>query len=230
MVDRIRLESLTAHSPTTLIVGASGDSGEVGRELGARGERIALLSRDGAMLNGFRERLEHRGVECAVFEADVTESESVLTAFMHLSRWSLRLDRLIYNVGAVSNERAAEVSESELARVMGVNFFGFVNCFQLALPMFQRLGRGHVVTMSRATESAENEVSVAYAASRASLQIYVNALRNELAEKHVHFTDVMLGRSSVAGEYQELTCEEIVAGLLRVMEELPERFVIGKIA
>lgn len=223
------MESLTDYPATTLIVGASGDLVEVGRELGARGERIALLSRDAAMLNGFRERLERRGVECAVIEADVTESESVLTAFMRLGKWSVRLDRMIYNVGAVSNERAVEVSESELARVMGVNFFGFVNCFQLALPMFQRLGRGHVVTMSRVTESDESAVSVAYAASRASLQIYVNALRNELAERHIDFTDVLLGRGLVAGETQELRCEEIVAGLMRVTEERPARFIIGKI-
>jgi short-subunit dehydrogenase len=112
------MESLSKHAPATLIVGVSGDLLEVARELGRQGERVGLLSRNAQLLYRYKERLEGWGVKCEAFVADVTESQGVLNAMMSFSAWSPRLDRLIYNVGVLSTENAATVTESELSRVM----------------------------------------------------------------------------------------------------------------
>lgn len=116
------MESLDGHRPATLIVGVSGDLLEVARELGRQGERIGLLSRNTGLIYRYQERLQSWGVDCEVFVADVTESQGVLNAMMKFSAWSPRVDRLIYNVGVLSTESAASVTEGELARVMGANF------------------------------------------------------------------------------------------------------------
>lgn len=221
------MESVESLRPTTLIVGASGDLLEVGRVLGRQGERIGLLSRNTRVLHQFKERLLDWGVDAEIFMADVTDSQRVLEAFMQFSVWSKRLDRLIYNVGVLSTEPASEVTESELARVMGANFFGFVNCFQLAQPMFQRFGSGHVIAMSGTDAIVLENSPVAYATSKASLRIYIQALRGELEEKGILFSELFLGQMRDGFDLRELTCEEIVTGVLQVIESKLPRHVIG---
>lgn len=222
------MESLEHATPATLIVGVSGDLLEVGRALGRNGEKIGLLSRNTQLLYRYKERLEEFGVTCEAFVADVTESQGVLNALMRFSAWSPRVDRFIYNVGVLSTERAENVTEGELARVMGANFFGFVNCFHLIQPMFQRLGHGHAVVMSSASAMNPDEQPVAYAASKASLRIFLKALRRELAGKNITLTELFLGQIQVGGATRDLTCEEIVDGLMRVIVDRPDEYLVGQ--
>lgn len=222
------MESINHRAPATLIVGVSGDLLEVARELGRQGERIGLLSRNTQLLYRYKERLEGWGVECEAFAADVSESQSVLNAMMSFSAWSPRADRLIYNVGVLSTETAATVTESELSRVMGANFFGFVNCFQLVQPMFQRLGQGHAVVVSSVAALEPETQPVAYAASKASLKIYVNSLRKEVVKYRIRISEIYLGQIATSDGPRDLTCEEIVAGVCHVIQSKPERFLIGE--
>ncbi len=221
------MESLASHKPTTLIVGVSGDLLDVAREMGREGERVALMSRNADLLIRYKEKLEGWGVECEMFVADVTDSQSVLNAMMKFSAWSPRVDRLIYNVGVLSTESAATMTESELSRVMGANFFGFVNCFQLIQPMFQRLGSGHAIVLSSASAISPDDQPVAYAASKASLKIFLTALRKEIVGKKIAVTEVFLGQMPTSSGLRDLTCEEIVAGLRSALHTRPDRVLIG---
>jgi short-subunit dehydrogenase len=221
------LESIENREKTTLIAGISGDLVEVCRTLGARAGKVALLSRNAKKLDQFSSRLINWGIDATSFRADVTDSESVLQAFRDMTAWSRRLDVLIYNVGVISNEAASEVTESELARVMSANFFGFVNCFQLAMPVMKHQGGGHVLILSGSGSLDPASESVADAASKASLQIYTKALRRELRDYKIKITEVYLGRMQSGAGWRWLTCEEIVAGVISALEEKPERFVIG---
>lgn len=227
MEGRVWMESIDKLAPATLMVGVSGDLLEVARRLGRDGERIGLLSRNKQLLYRYKEILDECKVDCEAFVADVTESQGVLNALMNFSAWSPRVDRLIYNVGVLSTERADQITEGELARVMGANFFGFVNCFQLVQPMFQRLGQGQAIVISSAAAMTPDIQPVAYAASKASLHIYLKALRNELIGKEIAISEVFLGQIPVADSRRDLTCEEIVAGLLQVIAEKPAEYLIG---
>ncbi|MBK6767374.1 MAG: SDR family NAD(P)-dependent oxidoreductase [bacterium] len=221
------MESVAQLRPATLIVGPSGDLLDVARILGRRGEVIGLLSRDAARLQTFKDRLLGWGVDADLFLADVTDSSQVLDAFMRFSGWSKRLDRMIYNVGVLSNEPASEVTQTELSRAMAANFFGFVNCFQLALPMFQRLNRGHVVSISGAPALELDSSPVAYATSKASLKIYLQALRRELSDNGIRFSELYLGQMQDGYDVRELRCEEVVSGVLQVLVSQADRMLVG---
>lgn len=216
-----------ANSQTTLIVGASPDLVEMAKILGRDGGRIGLLSRNTDKLQQFKDRLTARGVQAECFAGDVTEAGSVQNAFARVAEWSPKLDCLIYNVGIVSHETASAITSRGLHKVMSPNFFGFVNCFQLALPMFRNNGSGHAITFSSA--HALDEVQpVAYAASKASLRIYIAALRRELAGQNIVISEVYLGQKQEANGWRDLVCEEIIEGMLRVIAERPERLLIGE--
>ena len=215
-----------ANPGTTLIVGASPDLVEMAKLLGRDGGRIGLLSRNATALQQFKDRLTARDVQAECFAGDVTETGSVQSAFARIVEWSPRLDCMIYNVGIVSHETASTITSRGLHKVMSPNFFGFVNCFQLALPMFRRNGHGHAITLSSA--HALDEVQpIAYAASKASLRIYLTALRRELAGQNMEISEVYLGQKQEANGWRDLVCEEIIDGMLRVIAERPERFLIG---
>jgi uncharacterized protein len=221
------LESLDFTGKTTLIAGVSADMVEVCRSLIPRAGKVALLSRNEKKLEQFTHRLINWGVDATAFKADVTDAESVLNAFREMTAWSRNLDVFIYNVGVVSTESATEVTESELSRVMSANFFGFVNCFQLAMPVMKKSGGGHSIIISGSRGLNPDEEPVAYAASKASLQIYAKALRRELKPSGISITELYLGRMQSGAGWRWLTCEEIVAGVRLALSERPERMIVG---
>jgi short-subunit dehydrogenase len=213
---------------TTLLIGISPELAEVGRIIGSSGERIGVISRDAERLQEYRRWYEEHGVSCEVFAADVTNPESVLTAFLDLAKWSRQLNRIIYNVGVASSESALDVTQSELHRVMQSNFFGFVNCFQLALPMFQRGGGGHAVILSGSmTTPNEEPVGIAYTTSRSSLQIYTAALRKELTGANVHFSELLVGWKSAGTGWGPMETSDIAEGILYCLKGHPHHHQIG---
>jgi short-subunit dehydrogenase len=212
---------------TTLIVGASPDLVELAKILGKDGEQIGLMARTESRLQQFKQRLNAGNVTCEAFAVDVTEAGSVLIAFQKFAQWSPRLDRLIYNVGMQSQESARSLTTSSIHKVMSTNFFGFVNCLQLAMPMFKRTGGGHIITIS-SVRSLDEEQPVAYAASKASLRIYTSALRRDIQETAIKISELYLGQIPQGQESRDLNCEEIVGALLTVIEQKPERFMVGQ--
>jgi hypothetical protein len=212
---------------TTLLVGPSPTLIEMATTLGREGERIGLLARTVARLRQCKQHLEAHDVDCEWFTADVSDAGAVLAAFKRFADWSPRLDRLIYNVGIASHEPAVDVTTSSLHNVMGANFFGLVNCLRLAHPMFKRTGGGHVLILSSA-RALENDQSVAYAASKASVRIYIAALRRELGESPIKFSEVYLGQMRGNSGWRDLTQEEIVSGVLSTIQLQPERCIIGE--
>lgn len=212
---------------TTLIVGASPDLVEMAKLLGRDGEQIGLVSRTENKLQQYKERLASRGISAEYFVGDVTETSSVQEAFARVAAWSPQIDRMIYNVGIVSHETASTITSRGIHKVMSPNFFGFVNCFQLCLPMFRRSGNGHAVTIS-SVHALDEIQPVAYAASKAALRIYIAALRRELNRDRVQISEVYLGQKQEANGWRDLVCEEIIQGLMRVISERPERFLIGE--
>ena len=224
------MESVSGHRPTTLMVGPSLEFLGLARTLSRRGEQVALMSRSEIRLQQLRTEMEGEGVPCQIFPADVTEPDSVLSGFTRFSHWSPRLDRLIYNKAAVSSEQAVQLTESELHRVMSVNLFGFVNCFQLAHPMLKRGGGGTAIIVTGAPTLPPTESGVAQEVSRAALQIYAAALRRELLPENIFICELLLGRVREPEGVRDLRPEEITAGLLHVVDHRPDRYLVGQMS
>lgn len=222
------MESLKNYPPTTLIVGPSLELLETARILCRRGEQIALLARSDVRLEQLRAQFTGEGLSCATFRADVTEPGETLTAFAALAKWSPRLDRLIYNRRVVSSEQLVQVPESEMNRVMGVNLFGFVNCFQLTHPMFKRLGGGTAIIVSDNRLRGPEETGVAYEASHAALQIYLAALRREVAPEHIHICELAIGIIREHDVLRDPNDAEVVTAIGHVIDHHPDRFSVGE--
>jgi NADP-dependent 3-hydroxy acid dehydrogenase YdfG len=212
---------------TTLIAGVSPAILEVTDTLTEQGERVVLFFRT-------REKMQELATHASVkrksvlpLAASVTDGKSVIQAYEKLVEWSPRLDCLIYNVGLEPGGETQTFSGAELVRVMGLNFYGFVNCFSLALPLFKHLGQGHAVIIYGAAALALEGQPAAYAASRAALQIYLRALRQELASQAISITELYMGRKETVRGPRRLSQREIVEGILQVLRGRPEKHIMG---
>ena len=175
-----------------------------------------------------RTQFTGEGLSCETFRADVTDPGEALSALTSLSKWSPRLDRLIYNRRVVSSKQSVQVPESEMNRIMGVNLFGFVNCFQLVHPMFKRLGGGTAIIVSDNRLRGPEETEVAYEASHAALQIYLAALRREVAPDHVHICELVIGIIRQHDVLRDPNDAEVVTAIGHVIDHHPDRFSVGE--
>lgn len=223
------MTSLEKEPRVTLIAGVSPAMLSLAGELIKRGERAVFFFRNKEKLQEMMANANWDEESVLPFVASVTDGKSVIKAFEKLVAWTPRLDCLIYNVGIGPGEAAKKsFSGAELVRVMGLNFYGFVNCLSLACPMFKRLGRGQAIVISSAAALSLENQPAAYAASRAALQIYLRALRKELAGSNITATELYLGKIQTARGFRKLGRREIIAGILQILRSRPQKYVIGK--
>jgi NAD(P)-dependent dehydrogenase (short-subunit alcohol dehydrogenase family) len=212
---------------TTLIAGISPAMLQVAGELTKRGERVALFFSTKERLQELTATMAWSKESALPLVASVTDGKSVVKAFEAILEWTQRLDGFIYNVGIEPSGAAEAFSGAELVRVMGLNFYGFVNCFSLTLPFFKRAGRGQAVVISSTAALSLEGQPAAYAASRAALQIYLRALRRELTGADVMVTELYLGYTQTARGRRKLSRREVVEGVLQVLRSRPAKYVVG---
>jgi NAD(P)-dependent dehydrogenase (short-subunit alcohol dehydrogenase family) len=215
-------------SRTTLVIGLTPDLAEAAARLGEQGDRVGLLGGETERLHPYREWLQERSTICEAFPADVADGSSVVTAFTSFAAWSPRLDRLLFHVQAVGADSGFPRSDLQFQRVMGYNFLGFVNCFQLARPMLKRTGGGQAVIIWSPDARAAAADGAAESASRASLQIFVSALRRECDAERIVISELFLGLVASESGDRYPTRAEIVDAILRVIEDRPARHVLGR--
>lgn len=89
---------------------------------------------------------------------------------------------------------AVEFTESEAAkRQLNVNFFGVVNAVRAVLPHMRERKSGRIVVVSSVAGAISIPFQTYYSVSKAAINSYVAALRNELRPYGVTVTAVMPG-------------------------------------
>lgn len=179
------------------IVGAGpGVSAAVARKFGANGFTVILLARNPESLQLRVSELQNAGIEAHGVVADVTDRQSLQSAFARIQTEHGTLDALVYNAGANTIANPSVLNAADLTRDFEVNVVGALNCAQLAAPAMIARGSGSILFTGGLL--ALNPV-----ASRASASISKAGLRNlaftladELAEHGPKVGTVTLGGSS----------------------------------
>jgi short-subunit dehydrogenase len=149
-----------------------------------RGARLLLLARDERKLEGAAD-----GVAAAVPGApevrtascDVTDGDAVDRTFREVQRALGGIDVLVNNAG-ISVYGEAQMTPTEAEReVLGVDYFGALNCIKAALPMMRAQGHGILVNVASVAALYGVPFLSAYGAAKAALATYSQSLRAELA-------------------------------------------------
>ena len=152
---------------TVLVTGASSGIGwRCAEQLAAAGYRVLAASRRALAPPG-----------CEALALDVDDDGSVTRALAAAGA----LDALVLCAGWGLAGAIEDTSPAEARAQFETNFFGAHRVIRAALPVLRGRGRGHIVLVSSLAAAVPLPYQAFYAASKAALSSYAEALRLELA-------------------------------------------------
>jgi short-subunit dehydrogenase len=173
---------MSSHSKRVLITGAArGIGAETARQLAAQGATLALVGLEADRLAALAKELgpQHCWAEC-----DVTCQESIQGAVGKALAHLGGLDVVIANAGIASNGTVAISPVEALVKTVEVNLVGVIRTVSATLPALTA-SQGYVLLVSSAAALKSMPGTSAYAASKAGVDHFANALRLEVAHKGV---------------------------------------------
>ena len=158
-------EALATHHP---VVATGRDPDAVARAIGDAGETLAL-------------------------KLDVTSTTDAQRAVDAAVERFGRIDVLVNNAGASFKGYFEEMSPEQVEQQLATNLLGPMNVTRAVLPVMRRQRSGHIISISSGAGLVGFEYSSVYAASKAGLEGWMSALRQELEPFGIHTTIVNPG-------------------------------------
>jgi NAD(P)-dependent dehydrogenase (short-subunit alcohol dehydrogenase family) len=159
-----------------LVTGAArGIGAESARRLAARGARVALVGLEPAEL----ERVAGECPGAVFFEADVTDRDALTAAVDGTVEALGGIDAVVANAGIGTVGFARSMDPATFERVLEVNLVGVWRTVRACLPhVIER--RGYVLNVASLAAVAHTAGMSHYAAAKAGVEAFSNALRIEL--------------------------------------------------
>lgn len=224
------------HGKTVLITGAGSGIGRAAALVFARkGARLVLMGRRAEPLESTAALVRHQpdalssDGDALVVVGDVTNAEERERALEQSVRRFGTLDVLVNNAGAVRAGRLDDITEAEIRAMVEVDLVAPILMTKAALPALRRSGDAAVVHVSSGLALVGAPFYSTYAATKAGLGRFGEALRRELLDEGVHVmtiypaaTDTPMMATNKAGpelgftrETADKVAEALVEGLER---------------
>jgi hypothetical protein len=191
-----------------LITGASSGIGEeFARQLAAQGWSLILVARSQDRLEKIRSELmsAHMGIDVVAIPLDLAVSDAPADLFQRTQAARLDVELLINNAGFGAFEEFASLDLARVRQMIDLNIVALVELTHLYMqPMLQRR-RGGIINIASVAGFAPLPYSTVYAATKAFVKSYSEALFEETRHRGVHVMAVHPGTTEtnffrVAGE------------------------------
>ncbi|HEV8052967.1 MAG TPA: SDR family oxidoreductase [Parachlamydiaceae bacterium] len=184
------------------ITGANRGIGfETARELGEKGVKVILGSRDKSKGEEAVQKLRENGIDAISFAFDVDQPSDYKKLYEHLETNFGRLDILVNNAGILLDHQAGEngfassSSQEVLRKTFDSNFFNLIALTQTLLPLIRKSPAGRIVNLSSILASLTSHSdpgspiygsdTFAYDASKTALNSFTVHLANELKDTKI---------------------------------------------
>jgi NAD(P)-dependent dehydrogenase (short-subunit alcohol dehydrogenase family) len=168
-------------SQTVVVTGASAGIGRAtARLFGQRGDRVGLIARGQAGLEGAARDVEEAGGKAVAVSADVADYEQVTAAARQIEETLGPIDVWV-NVAFTSVFAPfAEISAEEFRRVTEVSYLGFVHGTMAALARMRPRDQGTIVQVGSALGARSIPLQSAYCGAKHAINGFTSSLRCEL--------------------------------------------------
>ncbi|WP_119730317.1 SDR family NAD(P)-dependent oxidoreductase [Thermomonospora amylolytica] len=187
---------------TALVTGASSGLGEAfARALAARGHDLVLVARRRDRLEAVgRELSAAHGTAAEVIAADLTDPRRRVAVEERLADPERPVDVLVNGAGALGavGPLAMLDPHGEEDKIL-LNVLPLVRLTRAALPQMVRRGRGMVLNISSVAAFAPAPGGATYAAAKAFVTCFSQAVHAEVGPLGVHVTAVCPGATRTAG-------------------------------
>lgn len=164
-----------------LITGASSGIGAaLARGTARPGRRLVLGGRDEARLSEVGAACRAAGADVATAAVDVAD-RAAMEAWIAATDMEIPLDLVVANAGISAGTGGGGESAEQARRIMAINVDGVLNTVLPAAAAMRRRGRGQLAVMSSLGAFSGFPGAPAYCASKATVRVWGEALRAELA-------------------------------------------------
>ena len=185
---------VTAIKPLAVVTGAS--SG-IGRELAkefARNDFDVLISSTGPGLADVAQELESLGASVATVEADLATYDGVEVLYRAITADTRPVEAIAINAGVgVGGDFARETRLEDELHLIDLNVISTVHLAKRVLPAMVERGRGRILFTSSIAALIPGTFEAVYNASKAFVQSFAEALRNEVKDTGVTITALQPG-------------------------------------
>ncbi|MET9963495.1 SDR family oxidoreductase [Streptomyces sp. NPDC006326] len=186
----------TVHRGRPKVVVVTGASAGVGRAVArafaARGDRLVLIARGRAGLEGAVRDVEALGATALAIEADVADPEAVEDAAQRAEDEAGPIDVWVNDAFTSVFAPFTEIDPQEFRRVTEVTYLGYVYATRAALRHMLPRDHGTLVHVGSAIAYRGIPLQSAYSGAKHALQGWHEALRCELLASHTRVRTTMV--------------------------------------
>lgn len=172
-------------SKVIFITGASSGIGKaIGEYLSSKNYQVFGTSRN-------PERIKDS--KFSLIKMDVNNTTSITTAIAEVLDKTQRIDVLVNNAGVGITGPIEETPEVEIENAFGTNLFGPINVIKAVLPHMRKHGSGHIINITSIAGYMGLPYRGIYSATKAALEITIEAMRMETLQFGIKMTNVAPG-------------------------------------
>ena len=192
-----RVVSREGRKPKTIVItGASAGVGRaIARAFGELGDRVVLIARGRAGLEGARRDVEQLGGRTIAIQGDVGQEQVVFDAAERAEREFGPIDLWINNAMLSVFAPVIQTRPEEYRRVTDVTYHSYVWGTLAALKFMRPRNRGHIIQIGSALAYRGIPLQSAYCAAKHAVQGFCDSLRTELIHDGldgIHVTMIQL--------------------------------------
>jgi 2-hydroxycyclohexanecarboxyl-CoA dehydrogenase len=169
-------------SRVAVVTGAASGIGlAIARRLAARGDRVALLDREGDAALRVAEDVRATGARAIAAKVDVTDRRQVDDALDQVRKEFGPVEIMVTSAGLDAFEAFTDITIETWERVLAVNLTGTFHCLQAAVPDMLAARWGRIVTISSSSAQSGAARMAHYVASKGGVIGLTKALALELS-------------------------------------------------
>ncbi len=185
------------HDRSILLTGAgSGIGRALALQLAEHAPRLTLIGRRADPLEGVAAQVRERGGQALVLPSDLTAPGAAAAVVAGAQERFGDIDVLVNNAGNVRAGRLEAIDEAEVVAQVALNLTAPILLTRAALPALRASGDGLVVNISSGIALIGMPFYATYAATKAAIAHFGEALRRELHGEGVHVLNVYPGATS----------------------------------
>lgn len=185
---------MSSRYQVAFVTGASSGIGtQLARQLAASGTKVALVARRQELLDALAAEIVDRGGAAAAVPCDVRDRIAVRAAARRAESELGPVDLLVANAGVGYSMPVEEFDAALFEETIRTNLLGAAYAVEALLPSMLGRRSGHIVGVSSMAAYRGFPLTHAYCASKAALNVFLEGLRAEVADRGVKVTTVCPG-------------------------------------
>jgi short-subunit dehydrogenase len=191
----VKLELMDMKNKSAIVTGASKGIGKaVAKHLARKGYNLLLISRSKDLLTNLQSEINKIDGSLYIKTAaiDVIQAEEANLVIEEFYRTTNSIDLLLNNAG-YAKRGTSNIESTELTRMINSNLIGAINMIKSVAPLMKIENKGYIINVCSRSAKTPRSFLGGYAATKAALLAFNNALYKEMKDTNIKVTALCPG-------------------------------------